>query len=148
MSFGPPVRVNDDVPGAGRWSWFGQMDVAPDGRIDVIFNDTRTFQLDQISELYYTFSTDGGVTWAPNEQISPFFNSWDGFPDQDKLGDYYDLISDNVGAHLAWAATFNGEQDVYYVQRRAGRLLPPHRRLRLQRQRHRRHGRPGRRVQP
>ena len=24
------------------------------------------------------------------------------------------MKSDNTGAHLAWAATFNGEQDVYY----------------------------------
>ena len=30
------------------------------------------------------------------------------------MGDYFDLVSDNSGAHLAWANTFNGEQDVYY----------------------------------
>jgi hypothetical protein len=30
------------------------------------------------------------------------------------MGDYYDMYSDDAGAHLAWAATFNGEQDVYY----------------------------------
>jgi hypothetical protein len=30
------------------------------------------------------------------------------------MGDYFDMYSDETGAHLAWAATFNGEQDVYY----------------------------------
>jgi hypothetical protein len=30
------------------------------------------------------------------------------------MGDYFDMISDYTGAHLAWAGTFNGEQDVYY----------------------------------
>jgi hypothetical protein len=30
------------------------------------------------------------------------------------MGDYFDLNSDSTGAHLAWAGTFNGEQDVYY----------------------------------
>jgi len=30
------------------------------------------------------------------------------------MGDYFDMYSDESGAHLAWAATFNGEQDVYY----------------------------------
>jgi hypothetical protein len=30
------------------------------------------------------------------------------------MGDYLDMYSDEDGAHLAWAATFNGEQDVYY----------------------------------
>ena len=34
---------------------------------------------------------------------------------QSKLGDYYDMKSDNGGADVAYAATFNGEQDVYYA---------------------------------
>jgi hypothetical protein len=33
-----------------------------------------------------------------------------------KIGDYYDMVSDLVGAHVAWAATFNNEQDVYYLR--------------------------------
>jgi hypothetical protein len=69
-----------------------------------------------LSALYYTSSTDGGVTWTPNQQLSPVFDSHVGWPQQRKLGDYYDMVSDDVGAHLAWAATFNGEQDVYYLR--------------------------------
>jgi len=30
------------------------------------------------------------------------------------MGDYFDMYSNETGAHLAWANTFNGEQDVYY----------------------------------
>ena len=30
------------------------------------------------------------------------------------MGDYFHMVSDDSGAHLAWAGTFNGEQDVYY----------------------------------
>jgi hypothetical protein len=37
-----------------------------------------------------------------------------GWPQQQKLGDYFHMVSDDSGAHVAWAATFNGEQDVYY----------------------------------
>jgi hypothetical protein len=48
--------------------------------------------------------------------VSPVFDSWVGWPNQNKIGDYYDMISDDVGAHVAWAATFNGEQDVYYLR--------------------------------
>jgi hypothetical protein len=33
---------------------------------------------------------------------------------QSKLGDYYDMISDDNGAFLAYAATYNGGQDVYF----------------------------------
>ena len=35
------VGVNDDPTGNGAWQWFGTMSVAPDGRIDAIWNDTR-----------------------------------------------------------------------------------------------------------
>ena len=30
------------------------------------------------------------------------------------MGDYFDMISDETGAHLAWTNTLNGEEDVYY----------------------------------
>ena len=30
------------------------------------------------------------------------------------MGDYFHMISDNTGAHLAWVNTLNGEQDIYY----------------------------------
>jgi hypothetical protein len=30
------------------------------------------------------------------------------------MGDYFDMVSESNGAQLSWAATFNGEQDVYY----------------------------------
>jgi hypothetical protein len=66
--------------------------------------------------LFYSYSTDGGVTWSANEQASPVWDSFVGWPNQQKIGDYYDMISDETGAHLAWAATFNGEQDVYYMR--------------------------------
>ena len=32
------------------------------------------------------------------------------------MGDYYEMVSDRTGADVAWAATFNGEQDVYYLR--------------------------------
>ncbi len=115
VSFSAPVRVNDDLL-TNAWQWFGQMSVAPNGRIDVVFNDTRNSGLANISELFYTFSTDGGLTWAPNMQASPSYDSHIGWPNQNKLGDYYHMVSDLVGADLAYAATFNGEQDVYYLR--------------------------------
>jgi len=116
MTWSAPVRVNDDPPGNGAWQWFATMSVAPNGRIDVVWNDTRRLGLDNRSQLFYACSTDGGLTWSPNRAMTPVWNSHVGFPNQDKIGDYYDMISDDVGAHLAFAATFNGEQDVYYLR--------------------------------
>ncbi|MCH8823275.1 MAG: hypothetical protein IH984_07170 [Planctomycetes bacterium] len=111
-----PVRVNDDELFNNAYQWFGTMSIAPNGRLDVIWNDTRNSGQANLSQLYYSTSSDGGVNWSQNIPLSPEFDSWIGWPQQNKIGDYYDMISDDVGAHLAWAATFNGEQDVYYLR--------------------------------
>ena len=110
-----PVRVNDDLS-TSAWQWFGTMSVAPNGRIDVVWLDTRNALGGYNSVLYYSSSTDGGVTWSPNEALTPWFDPHVGWPQQNKMGDYFDMVSDEYGASLAYAATFNGEQDVYYVR--------------------------------
>jgi hypothetical protein len=113
VTFSSPVKINDD-PGTSAWQWFGTMSVAPNGRIDVIWLDTRDNPGTVLSALYYSNSTNGGVTWSQNQRLSDYFNPHVGWPQQNKMGDYFDMVSQNNGAHLAWAATFNGEQDVYY----------------------------------
>ncbi len=113
VTWSSPVRVNDDS-NTNAWQWFGTMSVAPNGRIDVAWLDTRDNPGTYYSALYYAFSTDGGVTWSQNEQLSDFFDPHVGWPQQNKMGDYFHMISDGSGASIAWAGTFNGEQDVYY----------------------------------
>jgi hypothetical protein len=111
-----PVRVNDDPTNNGAWQWFGTMSVAPNGRIDVVWNDTRNTAQASLCELYGSSSTDGGASWSPSQPLSPVWNSHIGWPNQEKIGDYYDMVSDLVGADLAYSATFNGEQDVYHLR--------------------------------
>jgi len=111
-----PIRVNDDPLDNGAWQWFGTMSVGQSGRIDAIWADTRDDPDGYDSVVYYSYSLDAGDTWSPNEAITPSFDPHLGWPQQDKLGDYYDMVSDRVGAHLAYAATFNGEQDIYYLR--------------------------------
>ena len=113
LSWSSPIRINDD-PGTSAWQWFGTMSVAPNGRIDVIWLDTRDDPGTYLSSLYYSFSEDNGQTWSPNERLSIAFDPHVGWPQQNKMGDYFDMISDDNGASLAWAGTFNGEEDVYY----------------------------------
>ncbi|MHC4067356.1 MAG: sialidase family protein, partial [Planctomycetota bacterium] len=116
VTWSAPVRVNDDPVGNGAWQWFGTMSVAPNGRIDAIWNDTRNDPGGYDSEVHYSFSTDAGVTWSPNEVLTPSFDPHVGWPQQNKIGDYYDMVSDDFGANLAYSATFNGEQDVYFLR--------------------------------
>ncbi len=112
-SFSSSVKINDDA-GTNAYQWFGTMSVAPNGRIDVIWLDTRDHPGTYMSALYYSYSTDAGLTWSANERMSDFFDPHLGWPNQQKMGDYYHMVSDENGARLAWAATFNGEEDVYY----------------------------------
>jgi len=118
QTWSSPVRVNDDV-GTNAWQWFGTMSVAPNGRIDAIWLDTRQDPGGYDSALYYSYSTNAGVTWSSNQQLTETFDPHVGWPNQNKMGDYFDMVSDLAGAHLAYAGTFNGEQDVYY-----GRITP------------------------
>jgi len=113
-----PVRVNDDT--GDNWQWFGTMSTSPSGRIDAVWLDTRDNPGTYLSSLYYAYSDDGGLTWSPNERLSEAFDPHVGWPNQDKMGDYFHMVSDDTGFSLAWAATFNGEQDVYFGRKTLG----------------------------
>ena len=108
-----PIRVNDDASSGNSWQWFGAHAVAPNSRIDVVWYDTRNSNDYKISELFYAYSWDAGETWHGNTAVSPPFNT---HVVDEASGDYIHFVSDKNGADVAYAATFNGELDVYYVR--------------------------------
>jgi hypothetical protein len=113
-SFSPPLRVNRG--GTGTFQWFGTMSVAPNGRIDVVWNDTSVDPSGEASQTCYAYSDDAGLSFTEAIPVTPAWNSLVGHPNQAKIGDYYHMVSDADGANLAYAATFNGEQDVWFVR--------------------------------
>ncbi len=115
-TFSAPMRVNDDPVNHNKWHWFGTCAVAPNGRIDSVWLDSRNAANNTDSQLFYSYSTDGGATWAPNVAVSNSFNPFLGYPNQNKMGDYITIVSDNTGGNVAYTATFNGEEDIYYVR--------------------------------
>jgi hypothetical protein len=123
LTFSAPKKVNDDVANPSKWHWFGTFSVAPNGRLDAVWYDTRNAANNTDSQLFYSWSTDAGVTWAPNVAVSNSFNPLEGYPNQSKIGDYITIVSDNTGANVAYSATFNfnstrgqHEEDIYYVR--------------------------------
>ena len=124
-SWSAPMRINDDVSSSTAFQWFPMLGVAPNSRIDAVWYDTRNGTGDipaRMSQLFYAYSWDGGETWSENQPVTQAFNTHlpnhivNGVERQaDKIGDYSQLLSDENGAHVAYAATFNGEQDVYYL---------------------------------
>src|SRR5437870_3221192 len=123
LTFSAPRRINDDPVNPSKWHWFGTLSVAPNGRLDSVWYDTRNAANNTDSQLFYSFSTDGGVTWSANVAVSNAFNPFEGYPNQSKIGDYITIVSDNTGGNVAYSATFNfnparnqHEEDVYYVR--------------------------------
>jgi hypothetical protein len=116
QTFSVPRRINDDPVNHAKWHWFGTFSVAPNGRIDAVWLDTRNAANNIDSQLFYSFSVDGGSTWSANAAVSNSFNPHLGYPNQNKLGDYITIVSDNTGASVAYAATFTGGEDIYYVR--------------------------------
>jgi uncharacterized repeat protein (TIGR01451 family) len=115
-SFSAPKRVNDDPVNPNKWHWMGTFSVAPNGRLDSVWLDTRNAANNTDSQLFYSYSTDAGVTWSSNTAVSNSFNPFLGYPQQNKMGDYMTMVSDNTGADVAYAATFNLEEDIYHIR--------------------------------
>jgi hypothetical protein len=123
LSFSAPQRINDDPINHSKYHWLGTLAVAPNGRIDSVWLDTRNAANNIDSQLFYSYSTDGGLTWSPNVPVSDPFTPLEGWPNQSKIGDYITIVSDNTGGDVAYSATYNfnpsrgqHEQDVYYVR--------------------------------
>ena len=124
LTFSAPHKINDDPVNPNKWHWFGTFAVAPNGRLDAVWYDTRNAANNTDSQLFYSFSTDAGVTWSSNVAVSSAFNPFEGYPNQSKIGDYITIVSDDTGGNVAYSATFNfnpnsgqHEEDVYYVRR-------------------------------
>ncbi|PZR81883.1 MAG: hypothetical protein DLM65_05035, partial [Candidatus Aeolococcus gillhamiae] len=69
LTWSDPVVLDDDNPDQQFTSFYPQLGVAPNGRIDVVWQDNRD-QTDYHFQVRYSYSTDGGATWAPNVPVT------------------------------------------------------------------------------
>lgn len=118
-TFSKPIRLNDDATLAPQI--MPAISVSPGGVLDVTWLDQRLdaeglLLLDQ----FYTYSLDGGRTWAPNLRVRDAPDQgWD--PRLSKhqngmvfIGDYVDIDSSWQAAHPIWPDTRSGQGvDVY-----------------------------------
>lgn len=64
-----PVAIDDDDPADLYTSFYPQLSVAPNGRVDAVWQDNRD-TTDYKFHVRYSYSTDGGRTWAKNVQVT------------------------------------------------------------------------------
>ncbi|HEX2699007.1 MAG TPA: sialidase family protein [Acidimicrobiales bacterium] len=86
LTWSAPKRLNDDPPGSGAPATgpaqrHPKASVAPDGRVDVVWQDRRNGYRSpthshlgngeaRMGDTYYTFSLDAGANFSPNRRIS------------------------------------------------------------------------------
>lgn len=113
-TWGAPIKVSD-AP-AGSDEFFPAMSVGPDGILDVVFYDRRDDSTGKLLHLYYTHSTDGGLTWSANARVTETPTDPTKSHHQNGMvfiGDYIDIDSSAGAAHPVWVDTRNGVADVY-----------------------------------
>ncbi len=109
------LRLNDDPPAPRHDQVMPWVDVAPDGRVDVVWLDRRNDPENRRAQPYGTSSFDGGETWTPNRPISATMFDTSvgsvGLGETAFLGDRLAVVSEPTGALVAWPDTRNGNAD-------------------------------------
>jgi hypothetical protein len=63
-------NVTDDDPAQLFTQVYPNISVAPDGRVDIAFFDTRNDPGTRSNDVYYTSSSDNGATWSKNVRVT------------------------------------------------------------------------------
>ena len=66
----PPHVLNDDDPQGYHPQVMPNITVAPDGRLDAVWWDTRDDPGVTVNDVYYTSSSDNGQTWSKNTRVT------------------------------------------------------------------------------
>ncbi len=122
-------RVNDDAFGNGRDQFHVWLTVDNLGYVSVVWLDRRHDSQNLAWHCYVSQSTDGGMTWSANQQVSTVqshpslvLNAPDGDagprPDEASsragvIGEYIGIACWNGFITPVWVDTRNGHQDTY-----------------------------------
>jgi len=63
-------KVTDDRDADLRGQYFPNLSVAPNGRLDVVWWDTRDDPGTRANDMYYAYSDDDGRTWSKNQRVT------------------------------------------------------------------------------
>lgn len=108
-------RLNDDGLGNGSSQYLPQVAISPTGRMDAVFYDRRADPENFRNDVYYTYSTDWGESFAKNVRLNRFPSDSRIGPEyagpaaagQYEFGSRMALLSDGDGVLASWADTRN-----------------------------------------
>ena len=105
ITWSSPLAIDDDPPEEKSTGFYPQLSVAPNGRVDIAWQDNRA-TTDFHFNVRYTYSTDGGQTWAPNVKVSDVpINFNYGVSFNSDVRQPNGVASTNQSAIVGWADT-------------------------------------------
>ncbi len=127
-----PKRINSDPVQNNAQQFFPWVDVAPNGNVYVGWFDSRLDPSPLIPPMLYdeyvSVSTDGGLTFSPNQRISEVTadSSVGGF-NPPFIGDYSGIAATDDFVYPAWVDTRRNQEDIYTQTMQAvhGQKLAP-----------------------
>jgi len=101
-TWSPPARVNSNLPSVDHFNqWMGVDDA--DGTIHISWRDTRNDPNRQKTDVYYTKSTDGGVTFGAEVKVtSAMSDETTAGSSADQYGDYEGIAVRNANGYPFW----------------------------------------------
>ncbi len=107
QTWSEPVAVPKDDPNLIQGKYLPNLGVAPNGRVDLTWWDTREDPGIRANDVYYSYSTDNGKTWSKDIRITDQtvdrrFGVWGANFDQNSPPS---LASGNAYAMFAWDDT-------------------------------------------
>lgn len=118
-SWSNTVFMSDGNKGPYKYYFQPRISVAPNGRVDAVWYDTRNWTGTNINsvdyDLYYAYSTNGGQSFSPNIRVSDksatkTTKCTSNVPCGDRqLYEYIGLTSDNQRVMPVWATVFKGQ---------------------------------------
>ena len=107
QTWSAPLRVNDDPQGVVKDQFNQWLAVDPvTGAVDLSWNDARNDPADTKTDVYFTSSTNGGSTFAPNVKVTSAMSDESAAnPSADagnQYGDYEGITAFNGVVHPIW----------------------------------------------
>ncbi|MBV9269122.1 MAG: exo-alpha-sialidase [Acidobacteriaceae bacterium] len=102
------ARAINRAPGQDREQWFPYVTVDQNtGRVYVFYYDQGVAASGDRTQVAYTFSDDGGVTWSTQAELSnrTFKAGWGNDTSQPNLGDYNQAVAQHGTLYAAFAIT-------------------------------------------
>jgi hypothetical protein len=130
VTWSTPIRINDDAQGNGIDQFQPTIAVRPDGLIGVTWLDRRHDPPDYYHyDLFYSQSTDGGLTWSQNQRVSDVSNDPNPVVDYksvDDLGYKNSLVFTPNYVIAGWIRTLLGTfNSDYHIDRGLMKLTTP-----------------------